>query len=120
MIYLLCRITSFVFFPAKKESYNRSNLACGLQVGKEEVGRKHVRSLIHLLNLSITCKIVNIWAELPSLSPAEGSRILIYSILIYTCGCVGVRIYIYIHRERERERESTCTQFLCLSIAFKN
>jgi hypothetical protein len=58
------------------------------------------------------------WAELPPLSPAEGSRILIYSILIYTCVCVCVCVYTYI--ECERERESTCAQFLYLSIAFKN
>ena len=52
------------------------------------------------------------WAELPPLSPAEGSRILIYSILIYTCVCVCVCVYTYIYIERERERKHVRTVFV--------
>ena len=67
-----------------------------------------------MLNLSITCKIVNIYCRCgspgQSLSPAERSRILILIICMYVC--MYVCIYVCIEREREREREQVRTVFV--------
>ena len=76
--------------------------------------KAHAHSLIHLLHLSITCKIVNIYCRCgspgQSLSPAERSRILILIICMYVC--MYVCIYVCIEREREREREQVRTVFV--------